>query len=231
MEKSTDFRVIDFHSHILPLVDHGSDSLETSLSQLALMKKVGTDIAVATPHFYPHENTVDEFLARREKGVEELAAAKDDGIKLAVGAEVYCVAELEKLEGLEKLTIKGTNTLLLEMPLFFWNNNLFNTVAQLDDRFDLVLAHIDRYPSSGVERLLDMGIRAQINAENVLRKANRPRLEEWRDSGVIWAIGSDLHGADKITLQEFSKLQKVLKYDIEDIFARTEELIKGAELI
>ena len=37
---------VDFHTHILPSVDHGSDSIETSLSQLALAKSFGA-------HVYP----------------------------------------------------------------------------------------------------------------------------------------------------------------------------------
>ena len=42
---------IDFHSHILPRLDHGSDGRETSASQLAMMQSVGTQTVCATSHF------------------------------------------------------------------------------------------------------------------------------------------------------------------------------------
>lgn len=231
MKKNSDVKIIDFHSHILPGADHGSDSIETSLAQLALMKKAGVDIVVATSHFYPHEDTVEAFLERRERAAKELRRVKSDDVKIALGAEVYCVAGIEELEGLEKLTIKGTNTLLLEMPTNYWNTNIIDTVLELDNRFDLVLAHIDRYPSNGLSKLLDMGVKAQINAGNVMSSANKKRLKGWLEEGVIWALGSDMHNADKKAAKEFIKAQKFMKYHIEEIFVCTEELIKGAELI
>ena len=59
--------MIDFHAHILPGADHGSDGLETSLRQLALAEEAGVDTIVATPHFYPQSDSFSEFLRRRER--------------------------------------------------------------------------------------------------------------------------------------------------------------------
>ena len=231
MKKNPDIKVIDFHSHILPGADHGSDGTYTSLAQLELLSKAGVDIAVATSHFYPQKDTVEAFLEKRDRAVEMLARKKDDKIKVALGAEVYCVAGLEDSEGLEKLTIKGTNTLLLEMPMAFWNTNIITTALALNERFDLVLAHIDRYPTSELAKLLDMGVMAQVNAGNILRGHNKERLRYWLSDDSVCALGSDIHMADKKAAKAFLKAQKVLKYDIEEIFAKTENLIKGAELI
>ena len=204
MKKKPNVKVIDFHSHILPGADHGSDGTETSLAQLSLLRKAGVDIVVATSHFYPQNDTVEAFLKKREKAAEELARHKSDKIKIALGAEVYCVAGLENSEGLEKLTIKGTNTLLLEMPMAFWNTNIINTALALNERFDLVLAHIDRYPSSDLAKLLDMGVMAQVNAANILKGHNRKRLEEWLEEGLVVALGSDIHGEDKKAFKSFA---------------------------
>ena len=75
MKKEKNYRIIDFHSHILPGVDHGSKSLDTSLSQLKLMEKMGIDVAVATSHFYPHREEIDAFLEKRERAAELLGTA------------------------------------------------------------------------------------------------------------------------------------------------------------
>ena len=47
--------MVDFHSHILPGVDHGSASLEMSVEMLKTAKKAGVATIVATPHFYKHK--------------------------------------------------------------------------------------------------------------------------------------------------------------------------------
>ena len=85
---------IDFHSHILPGADHGSDSLEMSLSQLENAKAAGVSTIVATPHFYPDVDNVPDFLARREKAYDMLCAENTTGIKIVKAAEVQLGLDL-----------------------------------------------------------------------------------------------------------------------------------------
>ena len=49
----------DYHSHILPGCDHGSDGIKTSLKQIEMAKSVGIKTICATPHFYPHKESVE----------------------------------------------------------------------------------------------------------------------------------------------------------------------------
>ena len=76
-----------------------------------------------------------------------------------------------------------------------------------------------------------MGIDTQINANNILRGHNKVRLSEWLGEGHISAVGSDLHEIDKGAVKSIIKLEKKLKDDAEEIFRKTEKLIKGAKLI
>ena len=64
--------MIDFHAHILPKADHGSDSIETSLFQINSAKAAGIDTIVATPHFYINNDDIDSFSARRETAFQSL---------------------------------------------------------------------------------------------------------------------------------------------------------------
>ena len=57
--------IIDFHSHILPGIDDGSRDIEESIILLDKLAANGTDLVVATPHFYCDEQSVDDFLANR----------------------------------------------------------------------------------------------------------------------------------------------------------------------
>ena len=62
--------LVDFHSHILPGADHGSDSIDTTLFQLNSAMACGIDRIIATPHFYPNIHTVEDFLSRRNSSYD-----------------------------------------------------------------------------------------------------------------------------------------------------------------
>ena len=48
--------LVDYHAHILPGCDHGSDGTETSKRQLEAAKAAGIETVCATSHFYPDRN-------------------------------------------------------------------------------------------------------------------------------------------------------------------------------
>ena len=66
---------LDYHAHILPRCDHGSDGVETSLRQLAMATEAGIRTVCATPHFYPHRENAAAFLERRARCAAALAGA------------------------------------------------------------------------------------------------------------------------------------------------------------
>ena len=96
-------KIIDFHSHILPGVDHGSDSLETTLAQLELSKRSGVEVIVATPHFYPHILRLSDFISKRDAAYGSLVDV--NGISVLCGAEVLLCEKLQQFEGLDALCI------------------------------------------------------------------------------------------------------------------------------
>ena len=56
--------IIDFHSHILPGVDDGSQSVQESLAMLKMEAEQGIQHVIATPHFYPKHDSPEHFLER-----------------------------------------------------------------------------------------------------------------------------------------------------------------------
>ena len=54
--------MIDWHSHILPKLDDGSEDLKQSLDMLAMLAEQGVQRVVATPHFRANKESVDAFL-------------------------------------------------------------------------------------------------------------------------------------------------------------------------
>ena len=88
--------MIDAHIHILPCIDDGSNSVETSKEMLKLLKEQGVDKIIATPHYYNHrEESVADFLEKRQKAYEELSSPEN----MLLGAEVAIEHGLSKVEG------------------------------------------------------------------------------------------------------------------------------------
>ena len=78
--------MVDFHAHILPGADHGSRSLETSLTQIKLANECGVDKIIATPHFYPDKISLERFLDIREAAYQTLSP-HIDASSIRLGAE------------------------------------------------------------------------------------------------------------------------------------------------
>jgi len=225
---------IDFHSHILPAVDHGSKNLEQSQKQLMLMKNIGIDMAVATSHFYPHVHTVEDFANRVDVAMGALcdAVSLSERPVLLRGAEVLVCEGMERMDGLEQLCIEGTNCLLLEMPMVEWGTDLLKTAERLlcTDR-TVVLAHIDRYRDrlSQVKTLLDMGALAQLNVSAFDGMFSKKRWQPYLESGAVVAFGSDLHGENQKALKKLTGLQKKLGNAFDEIAQRTQSLVEHAK--
>lgn len=204
---------LDFHAHILPGCDHGSDCVETSLKQLEMAVSAGVKTICATPHFYPHKKSLESFLKRREESAKALIERlPENAPQILLGAEVLICDGLEHLEGLPRLCREGTNELLLEMPFYDWPESIWDTLYMLCDRSDIqiVLAHADRYPRADIERLINDGIPLQLNAVCLTKPLQRRRYLSWIESGYVKYIGSDIHMLGE-GYRNFEKCRKLLE--------------------
>lgn len=226
---------IDFHSHILPGADHGSRNLSESLAQLAMLESFGVDTVVATPHFYPNSMGVDRFLRVVDSASKELSDHRPaTSPRIAIGAEVLYCDGLERMEGLDHLCIRGTNVLLLELPLEVWSSELFHTVERLTQRFTVLLAHIDRYiveQEEEIHALLGAGAYAQVNAAALASLSKRRRLSPLWDTDRIVALGSDLHKTEKKACRAMHSAEKRLGDRFDVIMNRAAALLSNAEFL
>ena len=192
--------LVDYHAHILPGCDHGSDGTEVSKRQLEAAKQAGIETVCATSHFYPDRENLDRFLSRRAECYEKLKTVKGDFPKIRLGAEVLLCEGFEEFENLDRLCLEGTNELLFEMPMYRWSAALKNTVLELNSRKDirLVMAHADRYPVNEVREFIRAGIPLQLNVESFLSFRKRAKGIEWLERGYAVRLGSDIHGAKKL---------------------------------
>lgn len=199
--------VIDFHCHILPRVDDGSKSLEQSLNMLRRESEQGVETVVLTPHFYANHCTMDQFLHRRQAAFEALrmAASADETLPgLVLGAEVKVFEGLSQIDELEKLTVAGTRCILVEFPMLPWSDWMFRELRKIraDRKLTPIFAHVDRYMtpwrSFGIpEKLEQLPVLVQANAEFFLRRATRKRALKMLQAGQIHLLGSDCHDLEE----------------------------------
>lgn len=220
---------IDFHAHILPCADHGSDSLETSLRQVELARQAGIDVLAATPHFYPKREYLSDFLTRRRETELRLREAlPENAPSILVASETQLCRGMEDVDGLEQLCFPGTNVLLLELPRDFSVRAYEQTldILQYEKKLKIVLAHIDRYSDTTVDFLLDLGFQAQINAESFCRFRTKKRSMRWASElDCVVALGSDMHGCNT-GYRDFLKMKEKLGTTYDVIMGRTQALLK-----
>ena len=197
-------RYIDFHTHILPGMDDGAETVEEAVSMLKIAGKCGAETVVLTPH-YSAVDSISDFCEKRSEQYALLKnAIKEDGgafPRLLLGAEVLLDAGISDKEDLKKLCVEGTNLLLIELPYSSWYDWHFQEVYRVITERNLspVMAHIERYMKSPkdlakIDRLISISAHFQINAESFLTFSGRRIIRELAAEGLISAIGSDCHG-------------------------------------
>lgn len=198
--------MIDLHTHILPQIDDGSSSVRESIEMLKSMKRYGIEKVVATPHFYARKDTPESFLNRRQKSMHNLTKAierLDMGSELPeviLGAEVHYFSGMSQCQAIRKLTMEGTNLLLLELPYRTWDESILEEVEAIERNLDLqvVIAHLDRYYTIGrnkgyIQELLQADVRIQVNIDAFLTFIGSRRMLKLLSEQRIYGLGSDAH--------------------------------------
>lgn len=193
--------ITDFHCHVLPNMDDGSASAEMSVAMLEESARQGIRRMVATPHFYPHRDTMDAFLQRRADAAQALCREKEGRAGLPtvyLGAEVAYCRGMSEWEQLPELKI-GQH-ILIEMPLAPWKKEHYDELRQIwqKQRLRPVIAHIERYitPLSRfwvMGKLESLGVTVQASGEFFLDKKTAAMAVDMLKKGQIHLLGSDCH--------------------------------------
>lgn len=199
--------MIDFHSHILPGIDDGSQNLEESIKMLYEQYKHGVQKVILTPHFYASRDSVDHFLKRRAECfsiVQEAVTEKNWNLKLYAGAEVYYFPDIGKAEDVSRLCLEGTSVLLLELPFCQWKEDMLKDVKRIIEKQNLtvLLAHIERYcgfqKDKGIwNQMMELPLYLQVNAGSFLKWKQRQFGFRLLREGAQIVLGSDCHNLER----------------------------------
>lgn len=201
--------MVDIHCHLLPGLDDGSDSIETSLKMAEMAIADGVTHVIATPHANSEYDFIPELVRSRR---DEIQSHLGDRLTIATGCDFHL--SFENLETLradpQRFTLNQADYLLVEFADFAIPASLDQTLHQ----FQLlglhpIITHPERNPliRSQWDRLwgwLHRGCYVQVTAQSITggfgRRAQRA-AELLLDGSAVHFVASDAHNLNSRPLR------------------------------
>lgn len=189
--------MIDIHCHILPGVDDGAKDLSVAQEMLAAQQAIGVDRLFATPHFYPEEMSLEEFLTARQNAWVQMDPLNELP-QIRLGAEVRYCRELLELD-LRTLTLGDSDYLLLELPGRHYPSFTVQIVEELlGDGIIPVFAHVERCAyfredPQLLKRLVELGAMAQVSAAALIDRKDKNFARACLEHHLAQIVASDAH--------------------------------------
>ena len=212
--KNNPFKV-DIHSHLLPGIDDGSQSLKESLNLIKKLHLLGYSKLITTPHiisdYYPNNR---EIITEKLYTVQEALKLEEIDVTLEAAAEYYVDMRFFHSIEDENLLTFNKHYVLFETDYMCKPIMLDEVISNLLNKgYVPVLAHPERYTYlhndiEAYKRLKSLGVLFQINAKslyNTSRSSYKIALKLIQ-LGLVDFIGSDTH-----RMRDIQKLEAFLK--------------------
>ena len=189
----------DWHSHILPGVDDGAQSMDESLDILRLYERFGVKTVWLTPHVM---EDIPNTTAHLRKRFAELQAAYSGSTELRLASENMLDNLFEeRLEKNDLLPLGGNGDhLLVETSYFNPPMDLYGVLGRIRSKgYHPILAHPERYvymTKNDCRRLKDTGVKFQLNLFSLVGAYEaqvRSRAEWLLEKGLYDLTGCDTH--------------------------------------
>ncbi len=208
--------MIDIHTHILPFLDDGSDTLAHSLEMVKKEEALGVKDVILTPHHrfsYKHgkkeiEQAFDEFVKEVKKsGID---------VNLYLGQELLVDRHFKEfIDSGELITLNGSKYVLIEFSLSQEQSFLDPVYEFVRLGYKPIVAHLERYFYADLDmayQIKELGGLIQVNARSVIGKDNRKSkklAKQFLKAGLVDFVASDVHYFRDNALKE--SYQHVLK--------------------
>lgn len=210
--------LVDLHSHLIPGIDDGAQSMEESIILIKALKDLGYQKLITTPHimFDNYQNTRQTILNGLQKVQEELLI-RDIPIELDATAEYYVDEGFINLIQKRELLPIGKKYILFETSYTHRPYQLEEIIFEIEAAgFVPLLAHPERYryiknQEEEYAHLKSLSVLFQVNINSLsgyygsLAQKNALFLSE---KGMIDFLGSDTHN-----IHQVKNLAKVFKSD------------------
>lgn len=193
----------DLHSHLIPGIDDGADTVETSLELIKGLKELGYQKIITTPHVMGdyYKNT-SEIILTGLKTMQDRLKQEGVEVELQASAEYYLDDNFTRLIEENDLLPFGDNFILFELPFVAEPQNLEKVIFDLQlGGYRPILAHPERYTywyddKKKCRDLLNKGLLFQLNVNSLsghYSPATRQIAIEMIEQDMFRFIGSDTH--------------------------------------
>ncbi|GGF22568.1 tyrosine protein phosphatase [Halobacillus andaensis] len=215
--------MIDIHSHILPEVDDGAQTIEESIEIAEAALAEGIDSIVATPHHLNGEHTNHkEDIIKRVKKLNQAFKRRDIHVKVIPGQQTRIYGEMgEDLLNNEMLTINDNKKyVLLDLPKDHVPHYTTNLIFSMQlEGYRPIIAHPERHPEIQqnpqlLYTLVKNGAYTQVTAASLCGKYGRAVKKlsmQLIEANLVHVIASDVHEVTKKGLymkQAFTTIEK-----------------------
>lgn len=195
--------MIDLHSHILPELDDGAQSLQESLAMARMAVDSGVTTMVATPHCVDDDQSRDVYDACQL--LQEALQESGIPLNLLLGMEIFGTPDTARLLREGKLfTLNGSHYPLIEFSFHSSGEEetwILHNVCRAG--FRPIVAHPERYAyvrndPQILNDWLRMGCLLQVNRGSLLGRFGRYAQKmamELVGRGFVTAVASDAHSA------------------------------------
>lgn len=196
--------MIDIHSHVLPLVDDGSTTIEASLNMI----KTLVDSGVTDVFFTPHYMRLRNYLSTYHNNLEVFESFKREvekagyQINLHLGNEIYYSVDAIKYLKENTVTTMGkSKKVLIEFSMSEAEEDIPDAIHNIKAAgFIPIIAHPERYQYitkiEDFELMHKMGALIQINAHSVAGKyglSTQKLCFKLIKLGLVDFVASDIH--------------------------------------
>lgn len=196
----------DIHTHILPGVDDGAQSMTQSLRLLHMAWENGTRTVFLTPHYRgKYKENTPTALKENYAWLREMVQEELPGMQIYLGQEISYEADApEAIRSGRVLTMQDSQYALLEFRTNSLRSQLITGVSEIVRcGFIPIIAHIERYGISRtdpilIEELLRMGALLQLNADSVMGASGfavKRFCDKLLKEQKVHFIASDAHDA------------------------------------
>lgn len=215
LEESGFFRgFTDWHSHILPGVDDGVQTMEEALQILAEYERLGIKEVWFTPHIMEDIPNTTEHL--RERFAELQTAYRGEAVLHLASENMLDKLFEERLEKNDLLPLgKDRKYLLVETSYFNPPMGLQNILLRIKAKgYYPVLAHPERYiymDRNDYQRLKCMDVKFQLNLfslHGMYGKDSQKKAHGMQKAGMYDYIGTDLHRLETLPIALQRKIRK-----------------------
>ncbi len=194
---------VDIHSHFIPGIDDGAQSMEDSLTLLRGMEALGYKKVITTPHIMidAYRNT-PKIIKKGLRALREAAKAEGIQVEIEAGAEYYLDEGFyDHLHSGEVMSIQN-KYLLFETSYISKPLQLEEMIFEISAAgYIPLMAHPERYryvtdPKKEYGRFKELGVLFQVDLNSFggyYGKSAKKNIDFLSKHGMIDFMGSDMH--------------------------------------